>query len=139
VLQPGINASTRTGKPSTLRKVTRVYNQELRLTANKEEQLRSLDAALWAHVLCRGLVADYHTRCVETFGGAASNRLDEEGTPMCYDRITAVDGNFSCWSAHAGRNELATLKAATVATIDAFTKAVAEQWPINPYTRCVTQ
>lgn len=56
-----------------------MWTQQVRLTNRKEEHLRSLDAPRWAHIQCRGIVADYHTRCAEVFGGAASNRLDEEG------------------------------------------------------------
>jgi hypothetical protein len=63
-----------------LHKVTRVWTQQLALTTSKEEAARSLHAPLWAHVVSRGIVADYHTQGVESFGGAARNQLDEQGT-----------------------------------------------------------
>lgn len=90
------------GKAGTLRKITRVWTREVRLTNHKEEHLRSLDATRWAHILCRGIVADYHTRCAEVFGGAASNRLDEEGrSPVpatyCWLLATAVVYSLSCY------------------------------------------
>jgi hypothetical protein len=67
------------GNASMLHKVTRVWTQQLTLTTSKEEAARSLNAPLWAHAVSRGIVADYHTRGVEAFGGAARNQLDEQG------------------------------------------------------------
>jgi hypothetical protein len=65
-----------------LHKITRVWTQPLTLTTSKEEAARSLQAPLWAHVVSRGLAADYHTQGVESFGGAARNHLDEQGTTL---------------------------------------------------------
>jgi hypothetical protein len=70
-----------------LRKVTKVCTQEVQLTPSKEEYVRTVDPELWAHVVSRGIVADYHTHCVETFGGAARNRLDEQGMIILAHRL----------------------------------------------------
>jgi hypothetical protein len=59
--------------------VTRIWTQQLPVTQDREEYLRGLDASLWALVASRGLVADHHMACMQSFGGAIRNQLDAEG------------------------------------------------------------
>ena len=62
-----------------LRKITRVWTSEFKLTPSREEFVHTVDAPLWSHIICRGLVADYHLDGVQLFDGAARNRLDDQG------------------------------------------------------------
>ena len=97
---------------ATLRKVTRIWSQRLPLTSSREELLHSLDARLWGHVLCRGLVADYHTHCIDSFGGAVRSKLDEQG-----------------------QYALSALKSSTIDVIDVTVKAILENFPQTALTR----
>ena len=73
-------------------KVTRIYTQRLSLTTDRDEYLRSLDPSLWAVVVSRGLVADHHTTCMRSFGGAIRNQLDQEGKYTMFLFVGSGDG-----------------------------------------------
>lgn len=69
--------------------MTRIWTQRLPVTSSKEEYLSGLDAPLWACIMSRGVVADYHTECARAFGGARRYKLDEQGSVLYeYSKFT---------------------------------------------------